>query len=147
MKYTVEIDIDLPRDQVVQLFDDPENLHKWQPELVQFSGISGVPGEVGAKSKLRYRVGRSECELIETITKRELPNEFSGTYETKGIWNSVQNFFSEAGSNRTHWRMMAEFRGTTLFMKLMCLFAPWMFKTQSMRMLKQFKAFAESESK
>jgi Polyketide cyclase / dehydrase and lipid transport len=147
MKYTVEMDIDLPRDEVIRLFDNPENLHKWQPELVQFSSVSGVPGEVGAKSKLRYRMGRSECELLETITKRNLPNEFSGTYETKGVWNLVQNYFTEVGPSRTNWRMVAEFRGTTLFMKLMCLLAPWMFKTQSMRMLKQFKNFAESEKK
>jgi len=119
MKYSVEIDVDLPREEFITMFDNPENLHKWQPELIQFENFSGIPGHVGSKSKLRYRMGRSECELIETITKRDLPNEFSGTYETKGVWNSVENFFSEINKSRTRWKMNSEFRGTTMFMKLM----------------------------
>jgi len=30
MKYTSEVTINLPRDRVVELFDDPDNLPKWQ---------------------------------------------------------------------------------------------------------------------
>ena len=32
-EYTVEIEIALPRDRVIELFDNPENLFKWQTGL------------------------------------------------------------------------------------------------------------------
>jgi hypothetical protein len=33
MNYTCEVVIDLPRDRVIELFDNPQNLTKWQPGL------------------------------------------------------------------------------------------------------------------
>ena len=58
MKYTVDIIIDLPRPKVVTLFDNPDNMHKWQPDLVSFDHLSGDPGQPGAKSKLHYKMGK-----------------------------------------------------------------------------------------
>lgn len=44
MKYTVEIEIDRPIDEVVALFDDPENLKHWQPGFVSMKPLAGTPG-------------------------------------------------------------------------------------------------------
>ena len=79
--HTVCIDINLPRDKVVELFDSPDDLFKWQPGLQSFEHISGTPGEPGAKSKLVSLNGKRRIELIQTVTKRNLPDEFNGTYE------------------------------------------------------------------
>ena len=35
MKYTTEVTIELPREQVIPLFDSTENLYKWQEGLQQ----------------------------------------------------------------------------------------------------------------
>lgn len=40
MKYRTEITIDLPREQVIEIFDDPDNLPKWQPGLGSFEPLS-----------------------------------------------------------------------------------------------------------
>ncbi len=85
--YTVAVDIDLPRDRVVELFDDPENLLKWQTGLQSFEHLSGEPGHPGARSKLVFQSGKHRIELLETVTVRDLPDEFSGTYE----WNGGKN--------------------------------------------------------
>jgi len=45
MKYTLEIDITLPRAKVVELFDNPENWPKWQESLVSSEALEGTPGE------------------------------------------------------------------------------------------------------
>ena len=55
MKYTVEIEIDLPRERVIELFDSTENCFKWQKGLLSFDHLSGEPGQPGAKSKLVLR--------------------------------------------------------------------------------------------
>jgi len=85
MKYTSEIEINSPVDRVIELFDNPNNMDKWMKRLQSFEPISGKPGEVGAKSRLKFKMGNREIEMIETVTVRNLPDEFSGTFETRSI--------------------------------------------------------------
>jgi hypothetical protein len=144
MKYTTEVEINLPRDRVIQLFDNTENLKKWQEGLQNFEHIEGEAGQEGAKSKLKYKMSKREIEMVETITKRNLPDEFISTYETKGVWNEVKNFFTEEGDDKTKWRLDTEFKGSG-FMKILMFFSPGMFKKQTLKSMNDFKAFAENE--
>ncbi|MDU6832956.1 MAG: hypothetical protein E6417_23360, partial [Bradyrhizobium sp.] len=81
MHYQLELEINAPRERVVELFLDPDNLQHWQPDLVSFEQISsGAPREVGAKSKQVHRMGKREFEMIETITVHRPPEEFAATY-------------------------------------------------------------------
>ena len=144
MKYELTIDVNLPVTKVVELFDSTENLYKWQPELQSFEHISGEPGEIGAKSKLVYLMNGSPCEMIETITKKALPDSFSGTYEAKGVWNQVDNRFEFINDNLTRWHVTNEFRFQGL-MKIVGFLMPWMFKKQTQKYLEQFRTFAESQ--
>jgi hypothetical protein len=145
MKYSNEIGINLPVNRVVELFDNPENLKLWQPGLISFEHLSGEPGQVGAKSRLKYKMGKREIEMIETITSRNLPYEFAGTYEAKGVRNTVCNKFVPLSENRT--RLISEsefkFRG---FMRIIGLLMPGSFRKQSQKFLEDFKAFAERSS-
>ncbi|MFZ5843881.1 MAG: SRPBCC family protein [Pseudomonadota bacterium] len=144
MKCRLEIDIDLPRERVIALFDDPANLKRWQPELLSFEHLSGEPGQVGAKSRLRYQMGKREVELIETIIERRLPDVFSGSYETKGMWNGIENRFVELDNGHTRWIADNEFRGSGL-LKLLIWLMPGAFKKQSFKYMQQFKTFAEQQ--
>ena len=142
MKYQNEIEIELPVNKVVELFDNPENLKHWMPGLQSFEHISGTPGQPGAKSRLFYKMGKREIEMIETITNRNLPDEFAGTYEAKGVYNVVSNKFIPVAANKTKWVTDNEFRFSG-FMKLMGWFMPGAFKKQSQQYLELFKTFAE----
>lgn len=144
MQYTTEITIDLPRERVIELFDNPENLPKWQPGLVSFEPLSGTTGQPGARSKLIYDMGKRRIEMIETITRRDLPDAFDGTYETKGVYNEIQNRFTDLGNGQTKWVSHTTFRFTGL-MKLMGWFMAGAFKRQSYKFMEQFKSFAEGE--
>ena len=77
MKYTCEIDLALPIKKVIELFDNPENMSKWQPGLVSFEHLSGEPGQPGAKSKLLYDMNGRKIEMIGTIDVRNLPTDYS----------------------------------------------------------------------
>ena len=142
MKYSNEVMIDLPLNKVIELFDSEENLFKWQPELLSFEHLSGEKGEVGAKSKMRYKMGKREGDMIETITAKNLPKEFTATYEAKGVWNEMRNSFDEIDENKTRWRSHSHFEFSG-FMKLMGIFMSGAFKKQSQRSLDLFKSFAE----
>jgi hypothetical protein len=142
MKYSNEVIINLPLKKVIELFDSEENLFKWQPELISMEHLSGEKGEVGGKSKMNYKMGKREVEMIETITLKNLPKEFTATYEAKGVWNEMKNYFEEIDANTTRWRSDSHFEFSG-FMKLIGLFMPGSFKKQSQKSLDRFKVFAE----
>ena len=144
MKYTIETEINLPIARVVELFDDPENLKHWQPGLVSFEPISGTPGQPGAKSRLKYKMGKRDIEMIETITVRNLPEEFSGTYEAKGVFNVVKNYFKPVSEKKTNYINENEFQFKG-FMKLIGFLMPGAFRKESEKYLLQFKEFAEKQ--
>lgn len=142
MKYTTQIDIQLPREQVIALFDNPDNMQHWQPGFISMEHVSGKPGQEGAKSRLIYQMGKRRIEMIETITERNLPDVFHGTYDADGVHNKVFNYFKEKDNGTTSWisENVFELKG---FMKLMGWLMPGMFKKQSYLYMKNFKAFAE----
>ena len=141
--YTVSIEIDLPRDRVIELFDNPDNLFKWQTGLQSFEHLSGQSGQPGARSKLVYQAGKRTIELFETVTERKLPDEFNGIYEWNGGKNTLQNRFIELGPNRTKWESTCEYHFTSILLKLMGFLAPGMFRKQNLGFLESFKAFCE----
>ncbi len=144
MKYQVEILINLPINRVVELFDDPNNLQKWMEGLQSFEVISGEPGRSGTKSKLIYKMGKRLIEMTETIIVRDLPKEFTASYEAKGVFNIVKAQFRSEGENKTRYISKQEFQFKG-FMKLMAWLMPGAFKKQSITYLEAFKQFAEKE--
>ena len=58
MKYKAEIEIDKSIEEVVDLFNNPDNMDKWMEGLQGFEYISGEPGQVGAKSRLVFKMGK-----------------------------------------------------------------------------------------
>jgi hypothetical protein len=143
MEYKLDIIINKPVAEVVALFENPDNLKEWQPELVSFEHLSGDKGQPGSKSKIVYLMGKRECEMIETIERNELPEMFIATYETNGVVNRMENRFKAVGSDQTHWTTNNEFQFTSLGMKLMGFFMKKAFPKQSMQYMQQFKDFAE----
>lgn len=142
MKFTLEMDIDLPRARVIELFDNPGNMKEWQPGLVSFEHRSGQRGRPGAQSKLVYRMGQKQLEVIETVTSRNLPDEFSGTYESDVMWSRVENRFIELDENRTRWVVGSEIRPEGFF-KMIAFMMPGAFKKQTLHFMRGFKEFAE----
>ena len=146
MKYTNEIEINKPIDKVIELFDNADNLSKWMEGLQSFEHISGTPGQVGAKSKLKFKVRNREMELIETVTVRNLPKEFSGTYEAangKGALNIVRNEFVKLSPSKTKYISESEFQFKG-FMVVVAALMKGAFKKQSLKYITNFKKFAES---
>ena len=103
MIYWVKIEIDKTVEEVIRLFDNTENLYKWMPGLVSFEHIEAVPGEPGARSKMRFK---------------NLPEGFTGAYKADSVFNIVKNSFKELPGSRTEYSAEQEFRFRG-FMKIM----------------------------
>ena len=144
MKYSAEVTINKNREEVWGMFDSTENLYKWQPTLKDFKLESGEAGEPGAKSRLKYLEGKREIEMIETITCRNKPEEFSGTYEMKGTKNWIKNSFEVIDKNKTKWVMDSEFQFGGIY-KLMSPFIKGMIIKRTNSDMNRFKDFVEGK--
>jgi uncharacterized membrane protein len=135
MKYDCEIVIDRPRDEVVALFDNPDNLKHWMAGLQSFEPLSG---------KLVMLNGRRRMEMVETIVSRNLPDEITGTYEMPGVLNLQCNRFLAEPGGRTKWQAETEFRFDGWFLKTLSYLLPGIFKAETMKFMTAFKKFAEA---
>lgn len=142
MKYSIELIINKNRDEVWDKFDSVRNLYKWQPTLKEFKLLSGEAGQPGAKSRLRYHERKRDIEMIETITIRNKPEEFSGTYEMKGTKNSIKNKFTEISENQTKWELDSEFEFGGIY-KLMSPFMKGMIVKRTKTDMNRFKDLVE----
>jgi carbon monoxide dehydrogenase subunit G len=146
MKYQNQIVVEVPLARFVELLDNPENMKHWQQGLLSYELLGDQqPGTVGAQMKLCYQMGKRRIEMLETVTVSDFPHRFAGTYEAKGVWNLVDNHFSENEQGHTVWTADCEFRFSGL-MRVMSWFMPKsMFQKQSCQYLEDFKKFAESQ--
>jgi Polyketide cyclase / dehydrase and lipid transport len=153
MKYTVSIEIALPRERVVELLTDPAHLPKWLRGLVLHEPLSGMHGQVGTVSRVVLQMGQQQMECTETITRREPTNlhgiprdsvvHFDREIVAKGMWSAARERLTEAGPETTLWASENEYRFSGLPMRLVGLFMRRSFRKQSQQHMQDFKAFAE----
>lgn len=144
MKYTTEITIDLPREEFIKKLDNADNLKHWMRGLVGHEVISGEPGQEGTRMNMAFKMGKRKMEMVETIIKRNFPDEFHATYDAKGVHNIQKNYFHEIGDTQTKWVSESEFQFAGIGMKLMAFLMPGAFKKQSKKYAQDFKNFAEN---
>lgn len=142
MQYSVQVEINRPVNEVISLFDNPENYPFWMEGLLSLELKEGQVGQVGAKSLFRFKMGNKEMEMMETVTARNLPDEYTVSYKANGISNTVASRFSELDTERTLYITDNEFQFTG-FMKFIAFLMPGSFKKTSQKYLDDFKKFVE----
>lgn len=145
MKHNAEVVIDAPRELVWTVFDDPDNMKKWQPTLESFTHKSGEPGQPGAVSELVYRENGREIVMTETITERRDREFLAGTYDNAYGTTLIVNRFEAIDVNTTRWTMWCNFRFRG-FMKIMALFMAGSIRRRTNDDLERFKLLAESKA-
>jgi len=143
MKYKVEVEINIPREKMLDLFVDMQFMKKWQDGFMSLEAIEGEAGKVGSISRLVYEMRGKETNMIETIIKKELPDRFDFTYEAKGVMNTVKNTFVDNGG-KTLWIAQHEFEFTGL-LAFMSKFMKRLFVKQTSGDMISFKKHAEAE--
>ncbi|MFF9915693.1 SRPBCC family protein [Streptomyces sp. NPDC013457] len=153
MKYTVSMEIALPREKVAQLLADPAHLPNWLRGLVAHEPLSGEHGQLGTTSRVVMQMDRRKMECTETITRREpadlreIPRtsvvRFDREIVGEGMWSAVRDRLTESGPGTTLWESENEYRFSGFMMKLVALLMPGAFRKQSQQHMRDFKAFAE----
>jgi carbon monoxide dehydrogenase subunit G len=112
VKYEHELEIERPPDDVYAFLADPENLPRWQSEVL----------EVRRETDTRFRevrtfVGR-RIESILEVTAAEPGREFSLRSASGPVRFSVRHLLEPAGEGRTRLRVVGEAEGAGGLFKL-----------------------------
>ncbi|WP_417308705.1 SRPBCC family protein [Devosia sp.] len=145
MQYDNSIELDVPRDEAVALFVDPENAQHWQQGLKSREQLTGQPTQEGAEARLVFDMGGKPMEMTELVLRRELPEAYDLSYDARGALNVVQNRFTDLGDGRTRWDQHNDFQFTGM-LKVMGWLMPGMFRKQSATYMDAFKLFAENRA-
>lgn len=144
MQYTTKVLIKKPLKDVVKKMNSFESKKHWQTGLISTEHISGTPGKFGSKLKHNYNYGSRKIELIETITKHNLPREIHVTYSTKGMLNIQENYFETNAQGFTYWISENELKPMTFGMNALLFLMPLTFKKQTQIYMTNFKRFVEN---
>ena len=143
MKHKTDIVIDADLDTVWRMFDDQNNMTKWQPTLKSITHKSGTPGQLDAVSELVYEEDGRDVVMTETITARRERSFLGGTYDSN--WGSVVifNHFEAVGDGKTRWssNMNYSFKGV---MRIMAFFMRKSICNRSDRDMNRFKLLVET---
>ena len=146
MNFTCSIEIEKPIDKVIELYYNKDTLKEWQDGFISLEPLSGIPGQVGAKSKIIYKNKKHVIELIETIKENKLPDSMTALYEHIHMVNDMTTRFTRIDSNNTKVETMVGYtKFNHIIPKIMALIMPGMFRKQSQKWLDQFKIFAEKK--
>lgn len=145
MKYSLEIEINKPKEEVVKLFQDRDNFKEWQPQLISSELLAGQAGEEGSRYKIEVSMGKKTMEMTETVLINALPDHYQIKYDASGNINIMDFWFSEITPTSTKLVAQSYFHCKGLMMKLMSYLMPGAFKKQTSKYMNDFKSFVESQ--
>lgn len=153
MKFSISIEIALPRATVVDLLGDPAHRPKWLRGLVSHELVRGEDGRVGAESRVVFRSGQQTMVCTETITRRDPEDlrdvaadrvvQFEREIVADGMWSAARERLTARGPASTLWVSENEYRFTGP-MRLVAPLLRGSFIRQSRQHMKDFAAFAEA---
>lgn len=147
MKFTCQVEINLPKEKVVALWKDTNNLQHWQDGFERYEHISGTPNKTGSKGILYYNNKGRPMELEEIVIEGNLPHVFEGEYIHQHMTNRMRSTFQAVGTEKTIWKAEIDYlKFNGIFIKVFALFAKGLFRKQTQKWLDQFKNFAENKN-
>ncbi|MBR9860317.1 SRPBCC family protein [bacterium] len=143
MKYTNEIILNKPLEEVIEKFTDPDGLKHWMEGLQSTEQLEGEPGTEGAKMKMHFKTGKREIEMVETILINDLPNQFKSSYDVPGVYNEIDIHFEKIDENTTKYSSENLFKFQNFGMKVISWLMPGAFKKQTQKYMVSFKEYVE----
>ena len=145
MKMKVEAEIRASRDFVWAVFDDPDNLPRWQPTLESFTHQTGDAGQPGARSELVYNENGKTITMTETVTERRKPQFMAGIYESARTKSLIVIHLEEIDDKTTRFVSYTnmKFKG---MMKIFSVFIANSIRARVEADLNRFKLLVETDA-
>jgi uncharacterized protein YndB with AHSA1/START domain len=138
----VTVTIDRPAEMVWDKLMDPDNLKHWLTGFVSAEHVSGQHDKPGAVSKLRFKEGGREMEVMETVTALEPHQRYAFTMNSTAFDVDTDIRLVSFGS-RTEMIQTVQFFPKQFFMKLLMPVMKGAMKKRTEKELVKFKEFVE----
>ena len=122
---------------------DTDNIQLWFEDFKSFEHISGNGCSVDSQYRLKWQMRGMTINVLETVTKNNLPDELCLFEDADKVKNELQILFVEVGEGETQIKITCKYRGAWKFVEMM---APGAFKKKSNSTLESFKYFVEKAS-
>lgn len=144
MKYTVEITIHCPINNVVDAFIAVEDFPLWQDGFQRYELLEGNMWQNGSKATIEFEQKGQKIRLEETILENHLPAKLKAKYVHKHMENFQTTFFIQNNAGQTTVISEVEYTVFKGFLpKLMAWAMPKVFEKQSLKRLHDFKLYLE----
>ena len=146
MKFECSVNIELPKAEVLRLWQDEALYPQWQKGFKSKRLLQGNAGEKDAVSEIILDFKGKDMQLKETVVENKLP-DFKKVYiEHKHMCNFLTDSFESINDQQTKWTAEVEYTDFIGFMpKLMAKLFPSLFKNQVQKWLDDFKVHAEKK--
>lgn len=145
VRFTCKVEVRRPREEVVEIFSNPDHFPHFQEGFIKLDRVSGQAGQEGSVSHLYYKMRGTDVMLEETILENRLPDLFSAHYHHSHMDNTLVSRFSSLGDTSTLYTAEVEYTGFRgLLPKLLSWLYPGFFRKQVQKWMDDFKAYVET---
>ena len=143
-----QITINAPKDFVASYLRRSEHFDQWQDDFKSATLLSGDLDQVSAQTRMLYKFGKSDMELLETVRNNNLPDSFEALYKHKHMDNIMLSTFENLDGDKTIYSTHVNYiKLKGLIIKIMAKLFSGKFKKGPEKWMQQFKSFVESEWK
>lgn len=103
MNYTSEITIALPREKLLDLFQNDRFVLSWLDGLKIIRHISGKRFHRGSITEMVFDMDGKDVVIVETILETNYPDSYDAHYKTKAMINITRNKLIDQGDS-TLWQ-------------------------------------------
>jgi Polyketide cyclase / dehydrase and lipid transport len=141
MKSRVELEIDLPQEELASLFADPTLNTKWMHDIERYEPVSGQPGAPGSKYRLVSKQG--DMTFVATVISNDLPNESRLRLDNDNVTVSITATYMAISPQKSRLVSEEEFEFRGLVGKIGGFFARSAIHKAHREHMESFKRFAE----
>lgn len=142
VKYTSEVEINKPIAEVFAMFENPETLKEWMPEVKSIEAIQENPGKIGSTYKMVVDNQGEEMTMIEKI-KAYVPNQKMTFEFDSDQMLKTDDFNFIANGNKTKLVQHSSVQAKGYLMGCMFPYFKSTFKDLSLTYMNRFKEIAE----
>ncbi|CAM1347232.1 SRPBCC family protein [Tenacibaculum insulae] len=142
VKYTTEIEINKPINEVFALFENPKTIKEWMPEIKSIETIEEKATKIGSTYKMVVENQGQEITMIEKITAYKINQKITFQFDSNQMLKTDDfNFSSNGSTTKIVQHSSVEAKG--YLMGCMFPYFKSTLKDLSLGYMKDFKKIAE----
>jgi len=144
MRYTCQVELELPRSRVLELMTDPARAAEWMPGLESYTAVQGQAGRPGSVSELRFSGVPGQGLLVEKVERSD-EHHHDVVHLVGPVRNETRNTFTDLPGGGTSWVAEHVFHLPPGMAQGLGPIGEQAFRENTQRSMETFKRWAEQQ--